>query len=89
MASTTDLKTYKFNHSMIRVKDPVQSVKFYEFLGMSVIKKLDFPDAKYSLYFMAFDSPSAKSHGNSTFDREGIIELTHNHGFVPSLGCVC
>ncbi|KAL8418954.1 hypothetical protein RB594_002241 [Gaeumannomyces avenae] len=80
MASTTDLKTYKFNHTMLRVKDPVQSVKFYESLGMSVVNKVDVPDNKFSLYFLAFDSPSAKSHGKSTFDREGIIELTHNWG---------
>lgn len=47
---------------------------------MSVIKKLEFPEAKFSLYFLAFDSPNAQSHGKSTFDRQGIIELTHNWG---------
>jgi len=80
MAATTDTKTYKFNHSMIRVKDPKESIKFYEFLGMSVVNKLQFPDAKFDLYFLGYDSPKALSHGNSTFDREGLIELTHNHG---------
>ncbi|KAF7554316.1 hypothetical protein G7046_g6857 [Stylonectria norvegica] len=80
MASTTDTKNYKFNHSMIRVKDPKASVKFYEFLGMSLVKKLEFPDNKFDLYFLGYDSPKALSHGNKTFDREGIIELTHNHG---------
>ncbi|KAJ9133030.1 Lactoylglutathione lyase [Pleurostoma richardsiae] len=80
MATTTDTKNYKFNHSMIRVKDPKESVKFYEFLGMKLVKKLEFPDAKFDLYFLAYDSPSAPSHGNSVFDREGVIELTHNYG---------
>lgn len=28
------------------------------------------------LYFLGYDSPTALSHGNSVFDREGIIELT-------------
>jgi lactoylglutathione lyase len=76
----TDTKTYKFNHSMIRVKDPKESVKFYEFLGMKLIRKLEQPEAKFDLYFMAYDSPQALSHGNHFSDREGIIELTHNYG---------
>ncbi|KAF3019874.1 Lactoylglutathione lyase [Neopestalotiopsis sp. 37M] len=80
MATTTNTKNYKFNHSMLRVKDPKASVKFYEFLGMSVVKKLQFPEAKFDLYFLGYDSPSAASHGNSVFDREGLIELTHNYG---------
>ena len=55
-------------------------VKFYEFLGMSLIKKLEFPDNKFDLYFLGYDGPKAVSHGNSVFDREGLIELTHNYG---------
>lgn len=47
---------------------------------MSVVKKLEFPDAKFDLYFLGYDSPNALSHGNSVFDREGLIELTHNYG---------
>lgn len=80
MAATTDTNNYKFNHSMIRVKDPKESVKFYEFLGLSLIKKLEFPENKFDLYFLAYDSANAVSSGKSVFDREGIVELTHNHG---------
>ncbi|KAJ2965756.1 hypothetical protein NQ176_g10465 [Zarea fungicola] len=80
MATTTQTHKYKFNHSMIRVKDPKESVKFYEFLGMSLIKKIEEPAAKFDLYFLAYNSPGAASHGNSFVDREGIIELTHNYG---------
>lgn len=47
---------------------------------MSIIRKLEFPEAKFDLYFMAYDSPKALSHGNKVLDREGIIELTHNYG---------
>lgn len=47
---------------------------------MSVIKRLEFPEAKFDLYFLGYDSPKAVSHGNSAFDREGLIELTHNYG---------
>jgi len=78
MASST--KSYKFNHSMIRVKDPKESVKFYELLGMKMIRKIEQPEAKFDLYFMGYDSPKAASHGNHWSDREGLIELTHNYG---------
>jgi lactoylglutathione lyase len=80
MASSTSLDTYKFNHSMIRVKDPKESVKFYEFLGMKLLKKLEMPAANFDLYFLGYDSPKAVSHGLSMWDREGLIELTHNYG---------
>lgn len=56
------------------------TVKFYEFLGLSLIKKLEFPENKFDLYFLAYDSPNAQSTGNSVFDREGVVELTHNYG---------
>jgi len=79
-ASASNTSNYKLNHTMLRVKDPKASVKFYEFIGMTVIKKLSFPDNKFDLYFLAYDSPGAASHGASTFDREGLIELTHNYG---------
>ena len=47
---------------------------------MKLVKQLQFPEAKFDLYFLGYDSPNALSHGNSTFDREGLIELTHNYG---------
>jgi lactoylglutathione lyase len=47
---------------------------------MKVVNKLEFPDNKFDLYFLAYDSPGAVFHGKSVFDREGIIELTHNYG---------
>lgn len=69
----TNTSTYKFGHSMIRVKDPKLSIEFYEFLGLKLIHKLPNPDAKFDLYFMAYDSPQAVSGGNHWTDREGIL----------------
>lgn len=80
MAPNTDPSKYLFNHTMIRVKDPKASVKFYEHLGMKLIKKLEFPDNKFDLYFLGYDSPSALYHGRPFAGREGLIELTHNYG---------
>lgn len=55
-------------------------MKFYEHLGMSVIERKDFPDNKFSLYFLAYAGPNSASKDNHWTNREGIIELTHNHG---------
>lgn len=69
----TDPTSYKFNHSMLRVKDATASVKFYEFLGFKLINKLEFPDNKFDLYFLAFDGPKAASHAKKQSDREGVF----------------
>ena len=39
---------------MLRVKDPAISLDFYSrIMGMRVLRKLDFPEMKFSLYFLA------------------------------------
>jgi len=68
------------NAVRIRTKDPKRSLEFYQFLGMKQINQIKNPDAKYDLYFLAYDSPKAVSHGHHWTDREGIVELTHNYG---------
>ncbi|GAM82219.1 hypothetical protein ANO11243_001980 [Dothideomycetidae sp. 11243] len=76
----TDPTKYKFNHSMLRIKDPKASLAFYEHLGMTQIEKKSFPEAKFDLYFLAYDGPKSAQTGKQWTDREGIIELTHNYG---------
>ena len=83
---STDPSTYKFNHSMIRVKDPVASVKFFETLGMKMLTKFEQPEAKFDLYFLGYDGPNAVSGGRDRSDREGLIELTHNYGSEKETG---
>ena len=58
----------------------ISPVKFYELLGMKLLRKHEVPEAKFDLYFLGYDSPKAVSHGNDIMDREGLIELTHNYG---------
>lgn len=79
-AMATNASKWKLNHTMIRVKDPKASIEFYKFLGLTQINKLENPDAKFDLYFLAFDGPKAVSSGNHWTDREGVLELTHNYG---------
>ncbi|KAF1799871.1 Glyoxalase/Bleomycin resistance protein/Dihydroxybiphenyl dioxygenase [Mucor lusitanicus] len=80
----TDTSTYSFNHTMIRVKDPQASVKFYtEILGMKYITKHDLPDAKATLYFLAFVDAvpeTQKEKLKLAFSHSGVIELLHNWG---------
>ena len=47
---------------------------------MKLIKHAKQPEAKFDVYFLGYDSPGAPSAGNHVFDREGLIELTHNYG---------
>ncbi|PGH31541.1 lactoylglutathione lyase [[Emmonsia] crescens] len=76
----TDTSKYKLNHTMIRVKDPKKSVEFYKFLGLSQINKIDFPENKFSLYFLAYNGPQSLSASRHWSDRNGVVELTHNYG---------
>ncbi|XP_027178640.1 lactoylglutathione lyase isoform X1 [Coffea eugenioides] len=79
-------KGYILQQTMYRIKDPEASLKFYsEVLGMSLLKRLDFPDMKFSLYFLGYeDTSSAPSdpveRTSWTFGRKATIELTHNWG---------
>lgn len=65
---------------MLRVKDPKASIKYYEHLGMKKINQMDFPDNKFSLYFLAYEGPESSSSGAHWTGRQGLLELTHNYG---------
>ncbi len=78
---------FVLNHSMLRVKDPAVSLDFYSrIMGMRVLRKLDFPEMKFSLYFLAkVEEGTAvpEEIGERTawtFSQHGILELTHNWG---------
>jgi len=78
---------FTLNHTMLRVRDPAVSLDFYSrVLGMQVLRKLDFPEMQFSLYFLArveegTDVPHDAGERTAwTFSREGILELTHNWG---------
>lgn len=79
---------YIFNHTMLRVRDPKVSLEFYSsILGMKLLRKVDFNEWKFSLYFLGMIKSSEKMPSGSDSDitkfvagRSGILELTHNHG---------
>ncbi|XP_042395310.1 lactoylglutathione lyase isoform X1 [Zingiber officinale] len=79
-------KGYFLQQTMFRVKDPKVSLDFYSrVLGMSLLKRLDFPDMKFSLYFLGYENTaSAPSDPTErtvwTFGQKATLELTHNWG---------
>ncbi|RZC77009.1 hypothetical protein C5167_001531 [Papaver somniferum] len=86
--STSDeaTKGYFMQQTMFRIKDPQISLDFYSrVLGMSLLKRLDFPEMKFSLYFMGYEkvetAPTDPSQRTVwTFGQKATIELTHNWG---------
>ena len=80
---------YVFNQTMMRIKDPQKSLDFYtRILGMRLVRKLDFPEMKFTLYFLTYldDRQAATVPGDDAhrttfiFGREAMLELTHNWG---------
>ncbi|KAG5515585.1 hypothetical protein RHGRI_036580 [Rhododendron griersonianum] len=79
-------KDYFMQQTMYRIKDPKVSLDFYSrVLGMSLLKRLDFPEMKFSLYFMGYEDPTSAPSDSVdrtvwTFSKKATIELTHNWG---------
>lgn len=78
---------FKLNHTMLRVKDPKVSLDFYtRVIGLSVLRKLEFPAMKFTLYFLYQGDASTAIPANEEertkflFDQRGVLELTHNWG---------
>ena len=46
---------FRLNHTMLRVKDPERALAFYsKVFGMQVLRRLDFEEMQFSLYFQGF-----------------------------------
>ena len=80
-------QSYVFNHTMLRIRDPKASLDFYtRVLGMKLIRKLDFAEWKFSLFFLAYVPEGTKvptadaENAKFAFGREAVLELTHNWG---------
>ena len=76
------------NQTMMRIKDADISLDFYvNVLGMTLIKKLDFPSMEFTLFFLGYlreeDKPvpdGPQERAEYAFSQKAMIELTHNWG---------
>ena len=91
LCETADPSTrdYVFNQTMLRIKDPERSLDFYtRIMGMRLVRRMDFPEMKFTLFFLAYLSDEQASEvprddarrTTFTFRREAMLELTHNWG---------
>lgn len=79
---------------MIRIKDSVASLKFYqEVMGMQLLRTNANDANGFTLYFLAYPSSktvpeneSSKNGVSPTADFEGLLELTWNHGTENDAG---
>lgn len=78
--TSTPANGYRIMHTMIRVADLDRSVDFYSrHFGMTVVKKVDVPEAKYTNVFIGYGTES----------HDPMIELTYNYGvatYQPGTG---
>ena len=84
-----ETQSYVFNQTMLRIKDPKASLDFYtRIIGMKLYRKLDFPEMKFTLYFLGLpgdvedeDVPADDNARTTwTFKQRAMLELTHNWG---------
>ena len=88
IASVPETNGFVFNQTMLRIRDPHRSLDFYEnVLGMTLIKRLDFPDMQFSLFFVGYVRPEDEAIPDDplertayTFRQKALLELTHNWG---------
>ena len=57
----------KYLHTMIRVSDPDETLRFFRLLGLEEVRRMDNEAGRYTLIFLA--APG---------DEQAQIELTHN-----------
>ena len=61
----------RFLHTMIRVGDLQRSIRFYtDIMGMELIKTMDFPEGKFTLAYLGYESNPTQAE----------LELTYNYG---------
>ncbi len=61
----------RFLHTMIRVGDLQRSIDFYtKVLGMKLLRTMDFPEGKFTLAYLGYESNPAQAE----------LELTYNYG---------
>ncbi len=64
----------RYLHTMIRVSDPDATVRFFELLGLSEVRRMENEAGRYTLIFLATPEDAADLGER----RQAEVELTHN-----------
>jgi len=81
-----ETKDFIMQQTMIRVKDPERSLKFYiDTLGFHLVSFSHFPQWGFSVFFVAYCDPEAvpktpEERFEFCMKSPACIEITHNHG---------
>lgn len=82
--------TIKMLHTCIRVKDLEKSIDFYKkALGLKETRRKDFPDAKFTLVYLAFEEAGFELELTYNYDQAIPYDIGNGYGHlavgVPNL----
>ncbi|KAI3511825.1 hypothetical protein L1887_18984 [Cichorium endivia] len=79
---------YFMQQTMFRIKDPKVSLDFYSrVMGLSLLKRLDFLDMKFSIYFMGYENHISSNWGT---EKDPTFKAYHNGNSEPQgFGHIC
>lgn len=70
-------------HTCIRVKDLEKSLTFYkEVLGLKEVRKLDYPDYKFTLVYLALPGDDVELELTYNYDQEEPYDLGNGYGHI-------
>lgn len=75
--------TKKMLHTCVRVKDLEKSLDFYEkALGMKEVRRLDYPEYKFTLVYLALPGDEVELELTYNYDQEEPYDLGNGYGHI-------
>lgn len=73
----------KMIHTCVRVKDLDKSIAFYtEVLGMKEVRRLDYPENKFTLVYLALPGDDYELELTYNYDQETPYDLGNGYGHI-------
>lgn len=70
-------------HTCVRVKDLDKSLNFYKnVLGLEEVRRLDYPDHKFTLVYLALPGDEVELELTYNYDQEEPYELGNGYGHI-------
>lgn len=70
-------------HTCVRVKDLDKSLSFYQdVLGMKEVRRLDYPDYKFTLVYLALPGDEVELELTYNYDQEEPYDLGNGYGHI-------